>query len=336
MSEIKHLLPKVARFFRANLHTHSTCSDGVLTPREIKEAYKARGYQIVAFTDHEVCVAHPELNDEDFLTLTSYELSVDGPGKCYHLNFFAKDPENRWQNFNRESCCWGAVNYVDQVVCDGDEEREYSLEYVNGMIRKANEKGFLVAYNHPTWSQQSYPDYAGLKGLWAMEIYNQTCVSVGYEEYNDRVYQDLLMEGNRLFPLATDDFHRYEHGIAGGWIMVGAKSLAYGDVMEALEKGDFYASTGPQIHSLTLEGNVLKVNCSEAVNVKIRAHVRSAVRLMPETGETMTEACCDLTPWLERWKANGTLAGAFIRVTVTDRAGNKASTRAYYLDELLR
>ena len=53
MSEIKHLLPKVARFFRANLHTHSTCSDGVLTPREIKEAYKARGYQIVAFTDHE-------------------------------------------------------------------------------------------------------------------------------------------------------------------------------------------------------------------------------------------------------------------------------------------
>lgn len=335
MSDVKNLLPKVDRYFRANLHTHTTCSDGVLTPAEAKQAYKARGYQIVAFTDHEVCVAHPELNDPDFLALTSYELSVDGPGKCYHLNFIAKDPENRWQNFSRKACGNHGRDYVHQVVCDGDEEREYSLEYVNSMIAKANEKGFLVTYNHPTWSQQTYPDYAGLKGLWAMEVYNHVCCSVGYEEYNDRVYQDLLTLGNCLYPVAADDFHRYEHGIAGGWIMVGAASLSYSDVIAALENGDFYASTGPEIRSLTLEGTKLKLRCSEAVHVKIRAHNRCAVKLTPETGKTMTEAEFDLAPWLEHWKLRGTEAGAFIRITVTDAAGEKAYTRAYWRTELV-
>lgn len=334
MSEIKYLLPKVERYFRANLHTHSTCSDGLLTPTELKEAYKSRGYQIVAFTDHEVCVAHPELNDPEFLALTSYELSVDGPPKCYHLNFIAKDPENRWQNFCSRFCVWGSRNYMDQVVCDGDEEREYSLDYVNSMIAGANEKGFLVTYNHPTWSQQTYPDYAGLKGLWAMEIYNHACNSLGYEEFNDRVYQDLLTLGNRLYPVAADDFHRYEHGIAGGWVMIGAKALNYADVIKAMEKGDFYASTGPQIHSLTLEGTVLKLTCSEVVDVKLRAHIRNAAKLEPKEGKTLTEAEFDIAPWLEKWKQTDSEEGAFIRLTVTDAAGNKATTRAYWLEEL--
>lgn len=335
MSEIKHLLPERKTYFKANLHTHSTCSDGLLTPTELKEAYKSRGYQILALTDHEVCVPHPELNDPDFLALTSYELSVDGPGKCYHLNFIAKDPDNRWQHFCRAQCAWGAVNYIDQVVCDGDMPRQYTTEFVNDLIAKANRKGFLVTYNHPTWSQQSYPDYAGLKGLWGVEVYNHACNCVGYEEYNDRVFQELLTLGNTVYPVAADDFHRYEHGIAGGWIMLGAKDLTYPDVIEAMEKGDFYASTGPEIRSLTLEGTKLKLTCSEAVSVKIRTHIRQAVQLLPENGHTMTKAEFDLAPWLEKWETLENKEQAFIRVTVTDAAGHKALTRAYFLGELL-
>lgn len=335
MSDIKHLLPQRKTYFKTNLHTHSTCSDGQLTPAELKEAYKSRGYQILALTDHEVCIPHPNLNDPDFLTLTSYEISIDGPDRCYHLNLFAKEPHNRWQHFCRAQCCWGTLNYIDQVVCDGDLPRPYSTESVNAMIAKANEKGFLVTYNHPTWSQQSYPDYAGLKGLWGVEVYNHACSSIGFEEYNDRVFQDLLTQGNPVFPVAADDFHRYEHGMAGGWIMLGAENLTYPDVMDAMEKGDFYASTGPEIKSLTLDGTKLKITCSEAVSIKLRTHIRQAVRLHPENGHTMTQAEFDLAPWLEKWETLEDKERAFIRVTVTDAAGNKALTRAYYRSELL-
>ena len=147
--------------------------------------------------------------------------------------------------------------------------------------------------------------------------------------------QDLLTLGNTVFPVAADDFHRYEHGIAGGWIMLGAKDLTYPDVIEAMEKGDFYASAGPEIKSLALEGTRLKIACSEAVSIKIRTHIRQAVQLLPENGHTMTKAEFDLAPWLKKWETLENKEQAFIRVTVTDAAGHKALTRAYFLGELL-
>lgn len=73
----KYLLPREGRFYKANLHSHSTVSDGKLTPEEMKEHYKNAGYSILAYTDHDVFVAHPELTDENFLVLHGYEASVD-------------------------------------------------------------------------------------------------------------------------------------------------------------------------------------------------------------------------------------------------------------------
>lgn len=35
------------------LHTHTTCSDGKLSPQEVANAYESRGYDFIAFTDHD-------------------------------------------------------------------------------------------------------------------------------------------------------------------------------------------------------------------------------------------------------------------------------------------
>ncbi len=35
------------------LHTHTTCSDGKLSPQEVVSAYESRGYDFIAFTDHD-------------------------------------------------------------------------------------------------------------------------------------------------------------------------------------------------------------------------------------------------------------------------------------------
>ena len=43
---------KPGRFFKGNLHTHSTRSDGGLSPGEVVAAYRARGYDFLSLTDH--------------------------------------------------------------------------------------------------------------------------------------------------------------------------------------------------------------------------------------------------------------------------------------------
>ena len=54
----KYLLPRNGKFYKANMHAHTTVSDGRLSPEEMKRAFMERGYSIVAFTDHEVMVPH--------------------------------------------------------------------------------------------------------------------------------------------------------------------------------------------------------------------------------------------------------------------------------------
>ena len=66
----RYVLPEDGTFYKANLHCHSTCSDGTLTPEEIKEIYKSNGYSVVAYSDHNVLIDHSDLDDEDFLTVT--------------------------------------------------------------------------------------------------------------------------------------------------------------------------------------------------------------------------------------------------------------------------
>ena len=116
--------------------------------------------------------------------------------------------------------------------------------------------------------------------------------------------------------------------------MVGAEKLEYGAVMEALEKGDFYASTGPQIHSLSIENGTLSIDCSPAQYIKITTHFRRGAHILPKDDDSvLTHGEYDLNPWLQLWQENGD--DAFLRIEVVGPDGSKAYTRAYRLSELL-
>lgn len=68
----KYLLPKGMNAYKANLHCHTTISDGDYTPEEIKKHYMDNGYSIVAYTDHEILLPHQDLADANFLPLNGY------------------------------------------------------------------------------------------------------------------------------------------------------------------------------------------------------------------------------------------------------------------------
>ena len=80
----------------ANLHTHSTHSDGQYTPLELVRVAKAEGYKAIAITDHDTATAYPELQkaceEEGLECLFAVEFSVMYP-KEYHIVAFDFDPE---------------------------------------------------------------------------------------------------------------------------------------------------------------------------------------------------------------------------------------------------
>ena len=331
---MKHLLPRVEKYFKTNLHTHSTISDGLLSPQEVKEGYKAKGYQILSLTDHNVIVDHSDMNDPDFLMLTGMELNYNDAsyrpkmdGKTYHFNLIAKRPDNLWSPWSARGNYANAQEYNKLVQFENMDMR-FDVDITNEMIAKANEKGFLVMYNHPNWACHSYADYAPLKGLWGMELQNTECCYLGNNDNNAWVLRELRNLGNRIFPVGTDDMHHPE-ALGGSWIMVGAEKLEYGAVIEALEKGDFYMSCGPEIFDLTVEGNLLKITCSNARRIMMESHGRFASQKTAESENWLNEATFDLTRLFDKGDEN-----SFIHLTVIDPEGNYANTRAYYLNEL--
>ena len=80
----------------ANLHLHSTHSDGVYSPGELVRIAKAEGYRALAITDHDTASAYPELREaadkEGLECLFGVEFTVIDPYD-FHIVGFSFDPE---------------------------------------------------------------------------------------------------------------------------------------------------------------------------------------------------------------------------------------------------
>ena len=332
---MKHLLPRVPKYFKTNLHTHSTISDGKLSPEEVKAGYKAKGYQVLCLTDHNLIVDHSDMNDPDFLMLTGMEINYNAvpyrrlDGKTYHFNLIAKRPDTIWTPWNVRSNYPNSQEYAKLMECE-DMDIRYDVDATNAMIAKANEKGFLVMYNHPNWSCHSYPDYAPLKGLWGMELRNSECLYLGNNDNNAWVFREMLNLGNKIYPVGTDDMHHPE-ALGRSWIMVGAEKLEYASVIDALEKGDFYMSCGPEIFDLAVEGDKLKITCSDARYIMMETHGRCGCLVEAEGENWLKEATFDLADFIKKAEDDESCC---IILTVTAPDGTYATTRAYYLNEL--
>ena len=229
----KYLFKNDRNIYKANLHCHTTVSDGAWTPEQTKEMYKAKGYGVVAFTDHDILINHSYLNDDEFLALNAceveliqslphkpYEKRVTWTNKVYHFNLYSINPN---------------ITQTPQLMSmDYDD-----IDAINKYIKDRTEEGFLVCYNHPFWSLQTYEDYSRLKGCFAMEIYNRCGeVTDGYYGYNTQVYDEMLRCQNKIYCMSTDDNHSCDDAF-GGFVMINSSSLKYEDIREALNEAEF-------------------------------------------------------------------------------------------------
>ena len=328
----KYLLPPTGNFYKANLHCHTNISDGKSSPEEIKKCYKSLGYHIVAYTDHDVLIGHNELTDDKFLALNGVELSINGKGEpvwanmeTTHISFIAIEPDNLKQP------CWhrtkyllsNSVNYRDKVQFYEDEpdyERHYTGECISDMFKKGRECGFFTVYNHPTCSMENYTHYMNYHNMHAMEMSN------GGNEYNPRVYDDMLRGGEKIFCVGGDDNHNPPDSTTGcgkSWTMIKAEKLDYRTITQALIDGNFYASDGPEIFELWIEDNVMHVKCSDARKIEFTASNRTSKRFKADGNNFINEASYPIHP-----------DSKYVRVTITGPDGEHASSNAYFIKDM--
>lgn len=335
----KYLLPHTGQFYKANLHSHSTVSDGRLSPEEMKAAYMEQGYSIIAYTDHEVIVPHPELADAQFLPLNGYEASFPENNdasphriKSSHLCLIALEPDNL-KHVCKHRTEWpdAAVpmaKYRDQMQFLYEDEpdfiRDHTPKCINEVIDRARKNGFFVTYNHPRWSLDDYSDYMAYQGMHAMEICNGGSVALGNLDHNEKEYDDMLRGGKRLFCIAADDNHNKpgrKSDSFGAFTMIKAEKLEYRTITKALTDGHFYASQGPLIHELWYEDGKIHVSCSDAARIVLYTDTRrTQVKYAPEGG-SLTEAVLDVPQDV-----------LYVRITVTDATGKHANTNAYFTE----
>lgn len=294
---------KPGRFWRGNLHAHSTRSDGSLEPEEVARRYAVNGYDFLALTDHFLerydypVVDTRSFRNQHFTTLIGAELHAGETelGGMWHLL---------------------AVGLPLDFAPPADGEDGA------GLAARARAAGAFVAAAHPQWYCLTERDLEGLGPVDAIEVYNGVAI-----DHNDRadswhITDIMLGRGQRYWVCAADDFHNQSsrHDFARGWVWVKSERLEPDALLAALKAGHFYSSTGPQIHDVQVEpGKRAIVRCSPAEWV-------FATGKGPASVAAEGHGLMDVELNLEKFNS------PYCRITVRDAHGGRAWTNPIWFE----
>lgn len=329
-------ISKSQKQFKANLHSHSQLSDGHLSPRELFDAYKRRGYRVLAITDHEAPYDHTEMSTEDMLMLTGYEAYIRSSPTCdidpfgpeIHLNLLAKDPKNTsFIAFDPNFCKYMPEETAAKRTKLGKlGPRQYNHDYIQRFIDLARENGYLVSYNHPCWSMENPADILNYEGCFSMELMNTGSMTINGYEHNMALYDMMLRRGKFIYCHAADDNHNkkplndYLSDSFGAWTMILAEELTYPAIISALEEGRFYASSGPDITALSIDENKVHMEFSPAVRAVMHMSPKRALSAYNSDGSEITSADFIIPDY-----------APYVYFSVFAKDGTKAHVRAFKL-----
>lgn len=279
---------------KANLHTHTTASDGALTPLQVLEWHLEHGYHVLAITDHDrVTNSNEPGKDRAILSIPGTEISAQRGEVEYHVVALGVDA---------------------MPVAPGCDPQE-AMEAIQAM-------GGVSFIAHPYWNDHVPADLLSLDSLIGIEIFNTGCW-LDIQKGHSLVHWDVLLSrGRRVWGVATDDSHWKYPDYGRGWIWIRAGELSPGAVIQAIRQGWFYASMGPEIYTVEISGRRVWVRCSPVRSIYLIGdgyHCPSAAQSWDE--QPITEAGFELHP-----------RQRYFRVEVVDFAFQSAWTNAYFLD----
>ncbi|MCD7882611.1 MAG: CehA/McbA family metallohydrolase [Lachnospiraceae bacterium] len=219
------------KWYKGNLHTHSTRSDGRL-PVEIAEGlYREAGYDFLAFTDH--WVMGEGRREEDFLMLSGCEFDC------------GSDVEN------------GIFHIVGIGLKKMPSQIRRKQSALQEIIDGIHEEDGIAILAHPAWSLNRVEDVIRFYGLDGVEIYNTASgLPWNCRPYSGEFIDAMASKGILLPCMAADDTHHYTGDETRSYIMVNAEDLTRDAIMEAIRCGRFYASQGPRfsVENVSMDG----------------------------------------------------------------------------------
>jgi hypothetical protein len=148
----------------------------------------------------------------------------------------------------------------------------FQWAFTTGQLQQVRNNKLLEIFNgHPTVNNVGGGTVPGLEEMW------------------DR----LLSTGILLYGIAVDDAHNFKQpgnpmvaGPGRGWVMVRAARLEPRALLESLERGDFYASTGVVLEDIVAGAADVTVKIKPEGTSKYRIQfIGSGGRILSEVGE---------------------------------------------------
>jgi hypothetical protein len=291
------------RFWRGNLHTHSSSSDGALSPEQVSRLYQEAGYDFVAITDHfRAEYGFPvtdsrALRTPAFTTLLGAELHAPGATPFAEWHIIAVGLP---------------LGFAPPAPGESGPE----------LARRARAAGAFIGMAHPAASLLTLADAESLDAAHAVEAHNALAA---HEDRADswHLYDLLLSRGHKLGAYAADDAHFQPQDPPGcaAWVQVRAESLDPAALLAALKAGHYYASTGPEIHSIQLNTGQVTIQCSPVSRVLITGCLPGK---QVRDGQDLTACTLPLQMFQE---------SPYIRVTITDATGKRAWSNPIWLQD---
>ena len=298
-------------WYKGNTHTHTLNSDGDSTPDEVVRWYREHGYDFLVLTDHNYLTSVDALNalhgaDEQFLVIKGEEVTDKFENKPIHVN---------------------GLNIKHLVKPQGGNS---VVETIQRNVNAVHEASGLPHINHPNYQWAiTAEDLKQVTNYKLLEIYNGhpyvNNLGVGGAPGLEEVWDMLLSGGKLVYGIAVDDAHHFKEpgnkslALPGqGWIVVRAPQLSVEAILEAMEKGHFYASTGIELEYYIVDKKSITIK----INVKKSGYnTRYRTQFIGRKGKVLSEAVSN--PAIYYFKGDE----MYVRAKIIDSNGNKAWTQ---------
>jgi hypothetical protein len=248
-------------WYKGNTHTHTINSDGDSTPDDVVRWYKEHGYNFLVLSDHNFLTEVEGLNSifgakDKFLLFRGEEVTDSFKDKPVHVN---------------------GLNINDLVL---PQHGDSILETVQNNVNSIRKVGGVPHINHPNfhWTLTA-DDIRRVQNDRLFEIYNGHPAvhnfGGGGSSSLEQMWDDILISGKLLYGIAVDDAHHFkgefgpERSNPGrGWVMVRAPELSARAILEAMENGNFYASTGVTLADYNVSPEGIKITIAEKPTFK--------------------------------------------------------------------
>ena len=300
---------------KGGLHCHTSRSDGKGSPQEVMALHKENGYDFLAITDHRRYNFKNFAPELDLLIIPGMEfdngrMPCENGLRCFHTVCIGPSKEDGN----------GFVQFEDSDILPSAKapDQEAYQPYLDKLHANKN----LTVHCHPEWSGTSAKYFDKMRGNFAMEIWNSGCAMECDMDSDAAYWDELLGEGVKIFGVATDDGHTMDQH-CNGWVMVSAEK-DINSILDALSKGAFYSSCGPEIYDFYVDDEKIYIDCSPVEKIRLHSDAHPT-RIRRGSDGLITHAEFKLDSWPGPY--------AYVRASVVDENGKKAWTNPIFLKD---